>query len=174
MSDFYAAQLRAQQVMHETGLSLQQLAEMPLGEWSRLMHGQTPAQAAIAAYNREQDAREHAQPQAPAVPPSAQADAPQGRTLEELALNDHDAFLQWRQNRASGGGENKGIFDSVSSQSAEYRSAARRQAGRTGWANSNVVEPPRIEGRYVRQDDMIDHRPSHQRLSNAANLWQGR
>lgn len=173
MTDFWGAQLRAREIEELTGLSLAEQASMPLDEWSRLTHGKTPAQAALAAIN----AQEHQEPPA-ALPDTAftqqAVPEPEGRTLEELALTDDDAWLAWRANRVSGG-EGKGLLDSVGgSQSAEFRSAGRKHAGRTGWSTSNVTEPPRIEGRYVRHDNQLDHRSAQARLSNQANMWQGR
>jgi hypothetical protein len=172
MTDFWTAQLRARQVMDETGLSLQQLAEMPLDEFARLTRGQTPAEAAIAAYNREQDIQEQAQPQAPAAPqgaPEPPESATQGVSVADMTMEQYALFRQ----QAGVGGREYGV--GLLNQSGSWANAARAKAGRSAMAgNRNTVESPRLEGRYVRQDDMIDHRPSHQRLSNAANLWQGR
>jgi hypothetical protein len=61
---------------------------------------------------------------------------------------------QYAQVRASLGmgcsqKEGRGIFDSVDSRSEEYRDAVRRQAGRTAMSQSNVVQPPRLAGRYL-------------------------
>ena len=171
--DFYEAQLQARKITEQTGLTMAEIASLPLPELARLSGRPTPAEAAIAAFKAQ---RAQVQPQASAASQSAPQppeSAPQGRPLEELALTDDAAFRQWRAQRASGG-ENKGIFDSVGSQSGEYRAAARRQSGRTGWVNSNVVEPPRIEGRYLRHDDRIDQRSAAERFSNQATMWQGR
>jgi hypothetical protein len=85
-----------------------------------------------------------------------------------IDVNSPEFFHAWRSQRVSGG-EGKGIFDSVGSRSEEYRSAARRQAGRTGWVNSNVIEPPRIEGRYLRHDDRLDRRSTAERFSTPGN-----
>ncbi|HEX3960802.1 MAG TPA: hypothetical protein VHZ03_29975 [Trebonia sp.] len=69
------AQLTARQLHEKTGLSLRELAEMDLSDYSRLAYGLTPAEAGIAAFNRQQDApyaRENPAPQqAPTAPQSA-------------------------------------------------------------------------------------------------------
>lgn len=169
LSEFERARLDAHEAANraaELGLTAQDIRDMPFDAYNRLFHPgrPTPAQAALQALD--------AQAVPAALPDSAftqqAVPEPPGRTLEEVALTD-DAFLQWRSQRQSGG-EGRGIFDSVSSQSAEYRAAAARHAGRHGWVSSNVVEPPRLVGRQERQGDMIDHRT--QRLSNQANMWQ--
>jgi hypothetical protein len=160
-NDFWGAQLRAREIEEETGLSLAEQASMPLDEWARLTHGMTPAQAALSAVNAQ-----HEEP--PAAPDSAftqTVEEPQG-----IDPDSDDFFLAWRKNRVSGG-EGKGIFDSVGSQSPEYRAAAARHAGRTGYGQEVHAVVPRA---FVRHDDQLDQRPAHVRLSNAANLWQGR
>jgi hypothetical protein len=55
-------------VMEQTGLTETELALLPLNDYSRVVHGQTPAQAALAAYNRQQDASGTAASAAPAAP----------------------------------------------------------------------------------------------------------
>jgi hypothetical protein len=107
------------------------------------------------------------QPPEPVFTETVTSPEPQG-----LDPDSPEFFHAWRANRVSGG-EGKGIFDSVGSQSAEYRSAARAQAGRTGWANSNVVESPKLTNRFVNHEAQRDTRSARDRLSNAANLWQG-
>lgn len=173
MSDYYQAQLIARQIMEDTGMTLDQVLKLDMNDYARLSGRPTPVAAALSAVN----VQEHQEPPA-ALPDEAftqqAVPEPPGRTLEELALTNDDAWLAWRANRVSGG-EGKGLLDSVGgSQSAEFRSAGRKHAGRTGWSTSNVTEPPRIEGRYLRHDDQLDHRSAAERLSNAANLWQGR
>jgi hypothetical protein len=165
MTDFWGAQLRAREIEEQTGLSLADQAKMPLDEWGRLAYGKTPAQAALAAVNAE---HEEPQPVEPVFTETATSPEPVG-----IDPDSPEFFHAWRKNRVSGG-EGKGIFDSINSQSEEFRSAGRKHAGRTAWSTSNVVEPPRIEGRYLRHDDQLDHRSARERLSNAANLWQGR
>lgn len=101
-----------------------------------------------------------------AVPPQQPAEKPQG-------LDPHSAeyFHAWRANRARGG-EGVGIFDSVDSQSQAYASAARAQASRHALSNINVTPAPRLEGRYVRQDDMRDTRPAARRFGTPGNSNQ--
>jgi hypothetical protein len=103
--------------------------------------------------------------QQPQNGPQTAPDAPQG-----IDPDSDEYFLTWRQNRVSGG-EGKGIFDSVGSRSDAYAAGVRRHAGRGALSSANVVEPPRVEGRYVRHDDMRDTRPAAERFSNQANAF---
>jgi hypothetical protein len=164
MLDAYLRGQTLREAFHD--LTPQQINDMSLSEFAARTGRPTPVQAALQALSN-QEAQTPPQAPEPVFTETVTSPEPQG-----FDPDSPEFFHAWRANRVSGG-EGKGIFDSVGSQSAEYRSAARAQAGRTGWANSNVVEPPRIEGRYLRHDDRIDHRSATERLSNAANLWQG-
>ena len=161
----------------ELGLTAQDIAAMPAAEFNRMFgyNRPTPAQAARAAleaqYAAQSATETPAEPTAAPTPAPASPAAPD--PFEGLDPGSAEYFLAWRAQRPSGG-EGRGIFDSVSSRSAEYQAAARKQAGRTGWANSNVVEPPRIGRAFINHDDRLDHRSAADRLSNQANMWQGR
>ena len=175
MDDFDRLRLRAHDTLRSEAfenLTPQQINDMDLTTYARLTGRLAPAEAVHAA-RRAAEQQEQAAP-TPQLPDSAFTEhiEPQGQTLEELALTDDAAFLAWRQNRARGG-EGVGIFSGMGSQSAEYRDAAARQAGRTGYSVSNVQEAPQLTGRYVRQEQP-DPRSAQARLSNQANLWQGR
>jgi hypothetical protein len=115
--------------------------------------------------------------------PVTEAPAPAPRAPEDHAeeipepqgidTNSQEYFLAWRAQRNSGG-EGKGIFDSVSSQSEAYRNAARAQSGRHGWITSNVEESPRI-ARITQpevNESRLDRRPVTQRFGSPANLFQ--
>jgi hypothetical protein len=172
MTDYFtAAQVTARKVQEETGLTLAELAALPLDEWARLQGRPTPAEAAIAEFNREQDSAQTPQastppaPQPPQASPAVPDAGPQG-----IDPNSQEYFLAWRAQRTSHG-EGKGIFDSVGSQSDAYTAAVRAQAGRTAMSQSNVVEPPRLTDRYVRQDDLRDPRSAAERFGNPSNFY---
>lgn len=157
-------ELQAYRIMAETGLSARELAEMDMDAYARLTNRQTLAEAAIHALEASHEA---SAPQAPAAPqsaPQAPESQPQG-----LDPDSHEYFLAWRQNRARGG-EGRGIFDSVDSQSETYVNAVRAQAGRT--ALSTAQEAPRLEGRYVNHDQQRDTRTVAQRFSTPGNSNQ--
>jgi hypothetical protein len=159
---FERAQLAALKAQEETGLTLAELAALPLDEWARLTCGQTPAEAAIAAFNAEQNPAP--QQQAPA-PAQTQAAEPMG-----VDPNSQEYFRAWRAERKSGG-EGKGIFDSVDSQSPEYVAAAHAEIGRTGYSQSNVQEAPRLTNRYLNHDEHRDTRSLQARFSTPGNAF---
>ncbi len=139
-------------------LTAEQIKAMPMSEWARLreksgLADSTPTYVASTP---------------PAGPP---AELPRGQYTDDVPdFNSPEFFHAWRSRRVSGG-EGKGIFHSVGSQSPEYTSATRAQAGRTAYSQQNVIEPPRLTGRYVRQDDMRDTRTAAERFGNPANSF---
>jgi hypothetical protein len=163
--DLAEAQLQARKIAEQTGLSMAEIASLSLDQFARLSGRPTPAEAARAAFEAQ---HEQVQAQAPAVPqstPQPPDSQPQG-----LDPDSPEFFHAWRAQRVSGG-EGRGIFDSVGSQSAEYRSAARKHAGRTGYGHEVHAVVPRA---FVRQDDRLDHRSASARFSNQSTMWQGR
>lgn len=142
-------------------LSPAQISRMSFEQYARATGRQTATESAIQALDASYEPPEGAT--AVPAPPQSQppADAGQGITDEQ--------FLAWRSQRARGG-EGRGIFDGVGSQSDAYTAADRQQAGRGGLSTANVVEPPRLTGRYVRQDDMRDTRPASQRFSTPGSV----
>jgi hypothetical protein len=161
MSDI---EMTAYRIMAETGLSAWELAEMDMDAYARATGRPTPTQAALAAINAQHD---EPQPVGPVFIETVTSPEPRG-----IDPDSDEAFLAWRASRTSGG-EGIGIFSGMGSQAQEYRSAAARQAGRTGWSTSNTVESPKLTNRYVNHDAQRDTRTAAERLSNAANLWQG-
>lgn len=127
----------------ELGLTPQDIATMDWDEYNRLVGKPdrlTPAQMAHRAREAADETRSGASAGNPlpsnAGPPASvsgpPAGMPAGRTLEEIANESEDGFHMWRANRKSGG-EGRGIFESVGSQSAEYRDAVARHTGRTAF-----------------------------------------
>jgi hypothetical protein len=151
-----------QKMLEDTGLTPAEILALPADEYARLSNRATPVESAVAALGY---ADEPAAPSAPQSVPQPPADAGQG-----IDPNSAEYFLAWRDNRVSGG-EGRGIFDSVGSRSDAYTSAVRRHAGRGALSSANVVEPPRVDGRYVRQDDMRDTRPAAERFSTPGNAF---
>lgn len=74
------------------------------------------------------------------TPGPAVGNAPESLSGPSETMSDEEAFHVWRSQRASGG-EGRGILDSVSSQSPEFRESAARHTGRTAYSNSNVEGP---------------------------------
>jgi hypothetical protein len=146
----------------ETGLSAADLAALPMDEFARVTN--RPTMGEIAAQAVAPAPQQAGQP-APAQTPDA-SQQPEG-----INPNSAEYFHAWRASRTSGG-EGKGIFDSVSSRSAEYTNAARAQTGRTAYSQGNVIESPRLEGRFVNQDDMRDTRSAAQRFATPGNSFQ--
>lgn len=151
-----------QKLMEETGLSADQILRMDMQEYARLTGRQSPARAATQTLDAEYEAPA---PQGQEQPPAGVQEPPQG-----IDPNSAEYFLAWRQNRARGG-EGRGIFDSVGSRSDEYTAAVRAQSGRTMYGQSNVVEPPRLEGRFVNHDEQRDNRTAAQRFSTPGNAF---
>jgi hypothetical protein len=173
MTDLYTlAQLNAFKLQEETGMTLAELAALPLDEYARLTNRPTPAQAALAALDAQS---EQAQPPAPAAPQSApQPPAPESQGVDFRSMSmDEYAAVRGQLGVGVSHKEGRGIFDSVGSHSDAYTAAVRAQSGRTGWSQGNVTEPPRLEGRFVRQDDQRDYRSAAERFSTPGNSWQG-
>jgi hypothetical protein len=94
-----------------------------------------------------------------------------GVDFSQLSMSDY-ALLRDQLGVGTGRQEGRGVFDSVGSRSQAYTDAARAQAGRTGWANSNVTPAPALTGRQVRQGDERDHRSASARFSTPGNSFQ--
>lgn len=146
---FWGAQLRARQIEGETGLTVRQQSEMPLDEWSRLNHGTTPVEHALAAIDAPYE-REQAPAQTPAQPVQDPV------TGQELDPNSQEYFLQWRAQRQSGG-EGVGIMN------AGGLEQSKTAVGRSAYSQSNVEPPTRIERAYVQT----------QQVQGRASLYQG-
>ena len=161
------AWLRTQQ-MTETfsGFTAHEIATMPLDEFARLAGRQTIGQAATQAFDTEPPGRPRQEPAPAQSAPQPPAPEPGPPGMDP---NSQEYFLAWRAQRQRGG-EGRGIFDSVGSQSDEYTAALRAQAGRTGWTTGNVVGSPRLERRYARQEQP-DTRPAVQRFSTPGNAF---
>ena len=176
MSDFWTAQLTARRIEDETGLTPAEQVALPLGEWSRLAYGRTPAQGALQALNSQDEPPQRAPGQDPAGVMAAQhpqhATEDPGVDFRQMSLAEY-ALVRDQMGVGRSQKEGKGIFDSgsASSQSREYADAARVQAGRTALSSANVVEPPRLEARYVRQDDLRDPRTAAQRFNTVSNSF---
>jgi hypothetical protein len=133
-SAYLEAQLTALQLQEKTGLSLRELAEMDLSEYAGLAYGQTPAQAAIEAYNRQQDA---AQPppnvtgrEAADFAPSP--DGPQGIDLNSIDWSKVDpaTYAELRQTLGIDVASAEGM--SRASLSMESRMVRQRDFGPSG------------------------------------------
>lgn len=130
------------------GYSAGEIERMPMSDYARIREraGLDPVDPFASAYSQYES--EHQAPEQPPAPLQEPQSAPEDITNEQ--------FLAWRQNRVSGG-EGRGVFDSVGSQSDEFTSAVRRQAGRGALSNANVEDAPRI-GRVFIQDSPVTGR----------------
>lgn len=154
--NFAEAQLQARKIAEQIGLSMAEIASLPIDEFARLSGRPTPAEAARAALEAQRGQYSPAPESTPQPPES---------TPVGLDPDSPEFFHAWRANRVSGG-EGRGIFDSVGSQSDEYRSAARKHAGRTGYGHEAHAVVPRA---FVRHDDRLDHRSAAERFSTPGN-----
>jgi hypothetical protein len=152
------AWLRAQQ-MTETfsGFTADEINAMSMDEFARLS-GRSYKAIPLTVHGDDPEP----------VPESQEAAEPKG---VDIASMDMATYAQFRQAAGIGVGrkEGRGIFDSASYQA--QLSGARAQAGRTALSNGNVVEPPRLTGRYMRQDDMRDTRSAAERFSTPGNSF---
>lgn len=182
LTDFQRMQLEAHHAANqavELGLTAQDIRNMPWDEYNRLFGTpgrQTPAQAAIAGFQAQQDAQrptQATQPQdAPQSLPQPPAPETQGVDIASMTLDEYALFREQAGIGVSQK-EGRGIFDGVGSQSDAYTRAVRAQAGRTAMSNANVQEPPRLTGRTIlKQNDRLDHRSAGQRFSTPGNLNQ--
>lgn len=167
--NFYEAQLQAQRLAEQTGLSLREIAELDINEFARLTRGQTPAQAAIAAFETRYEAHHPTQAtqhqDAPQSPPQPPAPEPQGMTLDEMNMEQYAALrAQLGLDKAR---HDQGIFGS----GRATADAARFQAGRTAMSNAFVEQAPRIERAFV-QVDRRDTRSKADRFGTQGNFWQ--
>lgn len=162
MLDAYLRGQTLREAFHD--LTPQQINDMSLSEFAAKTGRPKPIQAALQALDAQS---EQVHTPEPVFTETVASPEPQA-----LDPDSPEYFHAWRAQRALGG-EGVGIFSGMGSQSQEYRSAAARQAGRTGWATSNTVESPKLINRYVNHDAQRDIRTAAERLSNAANLWQG-
>jgi hypothetical protein len=161
--NFAETQLQARKIAEQTGLSMADIASLPLDEFARLTRGQTPAQAAIAAFEA-QHKQEHPESESAPQPPES---APQP---VDIASMDMATYAQFRQEVGIGGREyGNGLFGIHGS----WADAARAKAGRSAMAgNRNTVESPRIGRAFINHDDRIDHRSAAERFSTPGNEFR--
>jgi len=137
----------------ELGLTAQDIRNMPWDEYNRLFGTtgrQTPAEAALAAFDVQYEGQHPTQatrPQdVPQSPPQPAAPEPQGIDPKDMSM---EQYAQLRgQLGLDKAGQDQGIFGS----GRATADAARFQAGRTAMSNAFVQEPPRIERAFVQQD----------------------
>jgi hypothetical protein len=145
-------------------LSVAEINALPMAEYARLTGRENPATAAHRSLYDE-SARPVPTRAAPPVPvaPQAPHEAAPGLSLEEYALQSPEGFAEWRSQRKSSG-ENVGIFSGVMSNTAEYRQAAARHAGRTGYrqGSSAGAELMARRGRTIVKQNEIP--PSGRRI----------
>ena len=166
MKEFYAAQLRAQQIENETGISLADQAQMPLDEWSRLAYGVTPTEAALQALDAEFVPPGQPRQEAPAQTAPQPAPEPQGVDVASL---DMATYAQLRGQLGVGRSRQEGVGLLNQQGTQSWAEAARAKSGRSGWQGRNVTESPRLDRVVV--NERVDTRSAAERLSSPANFW---
>jgi hypothetical protein len=144
MSDRLETWTAAGRIREAAGdLSAAEIDRMPMAEYARLREraGLDPVDPFATAYSQYEP--EHQRQDQPPAP-------------EGIDPNSDEYFLAWRSQRARGG-EGKGIFDSVGSQSDVYTNAVRQQAGRTAY--SPETHHPGIARVFI-QDSPVTGRQS--------------
>jgi hypothetical protein len=140
--------LATQRAQEKSGLSVAELAALDLDEYARLVYGQTPAQAALQAIEKQAQADAEPRSSAPA------GDSPASNYVAPASLSEgitYEEFLIWRNQRGNQG-EGQGLFSGLGgSGSAEYRDAAARHTGRTAFGREQ--HHPGI-ARQFRKDDI--------------------
>jgi hypothetical protein len=140
-------------------LSAQEINALSFEEWARRTGQPTLGQiAAQSTAYADTEARSGVPTGGYSLPSNSAA--PQAGPGLAQGITDAE-FLQWRSQRGSQG-EGVGIFSGVMSNSAEYRQAAGRQAGRNAMITSNVTGPTVPMGR----EQMV----ANLRASEAAQL----
>jgi hypothetical protein len=90
-----------------------------------------------------------------------------GMSIEDMTLEE---YARLRAQVGIGRGEyGRGALDSAST--ADWVAAAKRKAGRSALNNSGTMEPPRLEGRYLKNDERLDRRPAAERFSTPGNSF---
>jgi hypothetical protein len=112
--------------------------------------------------------------QSPEQTPGMPAPAPQQPQGIDVGSMSMEQYAQLRGQLGVGRGqkEGRGIFDSVGSRSDEFTNAGRVQAGRTAWSTSNVTESPRLERRYVREEQPPTYQSAQERFMTPGNAFQ--
>lgn len=154
-------------------LSAAEINKLSFTEFARRTGRPSFAESAVASLDAAYEAQHARQSSASAPAPAQSTPAPQQPGIDIGAM-DMDQYAQVRDQLGMGQGSQygRGIFDSAPSQSQAYTDAARGQAGRTSLSNANVVQPPRIEGRYLDPDEIRDTRTTAQRFATPGNAWQ--
>lgn len=153
--DTSSIELLAHLRLAETGLTAAELLSMDMAEYARVTGRPTGSQ-----------------PPAPQPQETAGTPEPEGIDVSSLDMDQYSA-LRGQLGMGVSRAEGRGIFDSVGSQSAEYRAATRAQAGRTAWTTSNVVESPRLPRVFLNPDEQRDTRTVAERFSFPGSAWQG-
>jgi hypothetical protein len=164
--------LLAAQRIAETGLTAAELLALSHDEYARITGRATISETVSQASGYQVSPPPAPQEQTPA-PVRTRAPLTPGFDFASMDMEQY-AAVRGQLGVGVSRKEGRGIFDSVGSRSDEYTNAVRAQAGRTAMSNANTVEPPRLTDRYVRQDDMRDHRTAAQRFSTPGNSYQGR
>lgn len=97
-----------------------------------------------------------------------QAPTPEGIDFANLSMSDY-AALRGQLGIGHRGEYGRGALDGGST--ADWVQAAQRKPGRSAWQGRNVVEGPRLEGRFLRQDEQRDSRSLAERFSTPGNSF---
>ena len=148
-------------------LSAVEINRMSFEDFARRTGRQTPAEAALEALDAQHEAPASEGQEQPPAPVREPQSAPQGLDLASMTMEQYAAL---RGQLGVGGREyGRGALDGGST--ADWVQAAQRKAGRSAWQGGNLTEPPRLEGRFVCQNDMRDTRSAAQRFSTPGNAF---
>jgi hypothetical protein len=138
-------EIGAYRLMAETGLSAREISELDMQEYSRLTGRQSPTEAALQAlgYTDEPPARDTV-PAPEGV--RANADAPQGISVQDMSMGEYAAFRH--QLGLDKAGHDQGIFGAPGRQA--QIDATRAQAGRT--AMSQETHHPGFSRVFVNEN----------------------
>jgi hypothetical protein len=145
-------------------MSAVEINRMSFAEFAARSGRRTPAQAAVAALDANYTALGSSQQKAPAPP---QSQTPQGVDIASMSMAD---YSQIRGQLGVGGREyGRGALDGGGT--ADWIAAAQRKAGRSGWQGRNVIEAPKLEGRFADHEALRDTRSAQERFSTPGNSF---
>ena len=166
--DMTPLELSVYKIMAETGLSAQELNQLPMDEWARLTGRPTIGQLAAQAGDFEPPGI----PRQPAPQPQETTGTPEPPGIDVSSL-DMAEYAQLRQQLGMGQRRKEGVGLLNQTGTQTWVEAARSQPGRSGFQGSNVVESPRIPRPVVRPDVPLDARSVAERFSFPGSAWQG-
>lgn len=157
-------ELSAFRVMAETGMTAAELNALSMDEFARLTGRATFAETAVRSLGYDEipgRPRQHTE----STP--VQVASPEPEPID-IANMSYAEYAEFRAANGIGQGD-RGIFFGTGSQA--FIEAAKSKPGRSAMQGRNVDSGPRIGRQFVRDERLIDQRPSSERFSNASNVY---